>query len=299
MRAANASLIAFLATRRNAIQADLFLITLSNGTVYAWTSFDQDLFVPPYTYSGRKTPLIDRTKWSIKNTIDVPEMGIQIYSNGMDMPDGSNLKLSVHNGLFDYATVSLSRIFMPTVGDTSLGAVALFEGYASEIQINALGIMMTVKGANIQLDQYMPRNQYQLGCIHSVYDNECAPNPGQPGGGPARAANTFANAAGAGSTRTFIAWGDGVPANFGNFALGYITFTGGASAGITRTIPAGQATAVGVGLAYPLYITPNEGDTFTVTYGCDRTRGANGCPFFNNLVHFRGFPYVPPAEFGL
>jgi hypothetical protein len=304
MREANAALVAFLATRRNAIQADLFTITLASGAVYTWTSYEAPLRVGPYIFSpltgAGRGPLIDRTKWGVKNTIDVPEMEVRIYSNGADMPDGSNLKLSVHNGLLDYATVKLSRIFMPTPGDTSLGAVDLFIGNVSQIEIDALSVTMTVKGANVQLQQYMPRNQYMLSCIHSVYDQGCAPNPGQPGGGPSRAANTFSNTVGAGSTRTLINWGSGTPANYAHFALGYITFTSGTSAGITRTIPGGQATAAGVGLAYPLYVTPAEGDEFTVTYGCDRTRsGANGCPFFSNTQHYRGFRWTPPAEFGV
>jgi hypothetical protein len=302
MRPANAALIAFLASRRNAHQADLFLITLADGTVYAWTSWDQTLFAAPYTYSplfatGRG-PLISRQKWSVKNTIDVPSMDITINSDGMDMPDGSNLKAAVCNGLFDYATVLLSRVFMPTPGDTSLGAVPLFGGNVAQTSIDAIGIKLTVKGANVALAQYMPRNQYMTSCIHSVYDDGCAPDPGAPGGGPARSAYTVANSVGAGSTRFFINWGATPPANYANFALGYITFTSGANEGAVRTIPGGQATAAGVGLAYPVGETPAAGDTFTVTYGCDRTRGAKGCAFFDNLQHNRGFPYVPPADFG-
>jgi hypothetical protein len=299
----NASLAAFFATRRNSIMADLFLIMLQDGTALAWTSYDTTLFVPPYTYSplfatGRG-PLIQRKKWALKNTIDVPQMDIVIYTNGVDMPDGSNLKLSVHNGLFDYATVRLSRVFMPTAGDTSFGAVPLFTGNVAEIEIDALSITITVKGANIALDQYEPRNQYMPGCIHSVYDDGCAPAPGQPGGGPARTAYTVANTIGAGVTRTFIPWGSPPPSNFANFALGYVTFTSGTAQGIRRTIPAGQATATGLGLSYPLYQTPAAGDEFTATYGCQRNRGPNGCTFFANLQHYRGFPNLPPADFGV
>lgn len=304
MRQANAVLEAYLASRAPCFSADLFTITLSNGNVYTWTSFDKDLLIPPYTYSSLG-PVIDRTKWSIKNTIDVPEMEIRIFSTGSDLPDGSNLKLLVHNGLFDYSTVLLSRVFMPpnpdgTPGPTSLGVVELFKGYTSQLQIDSLGITLTVKGANLQLAQYMPRNQYMTSCIHSVYDIGCAPDPGQPGGGPSRAANTFTSYCGPASTRTFIAWGGGVaPPTPHQFGGGYIVFTSGTSGGITRTINFGNSNIHGVQLAYPLYQTPEPGDTYTVTYGCNRTRGSGGCAFFNNLQHYRGFPYIPSAEFGV
>ena len=298
MREANASLVAFLATRAPCFKADLFTITLADGSVYTWTSADTDLFVPPYTYYANG-PVIDRTKWSVKNTLDVPEMEVRLFSDGTDLPDGRNLKLLVHNGLFDYATFLLSRIIMPTWGDTSLGAVDLFEGNVADVQIDALEIVVTAKGANHQLAQYMPRNQYMNSCIHSVYDAGCAPNPGQPGGGPLRSAYTLSNTVGAGSTRNFIAWGSGTPPNYAQFSLGYITFTSGTSAGLTRTIPAGQGLVNGVGLAYPLYTQPEVGDEYTVTYGCNRTRsGAQGCPFFNNTNNYRGFRFIPPAEFG-
>ena len=46
---------------------------------------------------------------------------------------------------------------------------------------------------------------------------------------------------------------------------------------------------------YPLPSTPATGDAFTVAFGCDHTRGT--CQGkFNNLVNFRGFPFVPPPQ---
>lgn len=296
MRPANASLIAFLQTRRPYVKADLFTITLANGTVYNWTSFDKNLTIGGVTFSALG-PVIDRSKWGVKNVIDVPEMEIRIYSTGADMPDGSNLKLAVHNGLFDYSTVLLSRVIMPVVGDVSLGVVDIFLGNTAEVKVDDVSITLTAKGANHTLAQYMPRNQYVQSCIHSLYDEGCAPNPGVAGGGPSRAAYTVPNTVGAGSTTRFITFGGTVPANVGNFALGYITFTSGANQGQTTGVNASSSS--GLALAYPLYSAPTAGDSFNLTYGCDHTRGANGCAFFNNLGHYRGFPYIPPAEFAV
>lgn len=299
MRDANPTLVAYLATRPNCYQADLFRFTLVDGTVYCWTSFEMNIRSGAYVYSGRSVPLISRKKWSIKNTIEIPEMDVEIFSNGSDMPDGSNLKLLAHNGLFDYAQCAMARVFMPTPGDTSLGEVPIFSGYTADVQIDALSVTMTVKGANLQLSQYMPRNEYMPGCTHVLFDPQCAPNPGQPGGGPSRAAYTVAATVGAGSSRTFIFWGGAPPANTANLGLGAVRFTSGTSQGITRNIPSGLADNTGFALAYPLYETPAVGDTFNVTYGCDRSRGGKGCAFYNNLQHYRGFPYIPPAEFGV
>jgi hypothetical protein len=295
MRDANPTLVAFLASRRPFFVADLFTFELANGTVYTWTSFDQNLRAGPYVYSSMG-PQLSRTKWGIKNTVDVPSMEIRIFSTGFDLPDGTNLKLLAHNGLFDYSTITLSRLFMPTLGDTSLGPVDIFTGNAAEIKIDALSITLTVKGANVMLAQYMPRNMYTLSCIHTLYDEGCAPNPGQPGGGPARSAYTVENQVGADPSVSVIPWGGTVPATPGNFTNGYIVFTSGAANAQRRTIKLGSSS--GLQLVYPLYETPAEGDTFTVTYGCLRNRGPGGCSFFNNLQHYRGFPYVPPETYG-
>ena len=46
---------------------------------------------------------------------------------------------------------------------------------------------------------------------------------------------------------------------------------------------------------YPLPFAPAPGDTFNVAFGCDHTQ-ATCQSKFNNLVNFRGFPYVPPPQ---
>jgi len=44
-----------------------------------------------------------------------------------------------------------------------------------------------------------------------------------------------------------------------------------------------------------LPFAPAEGDTFNVAFGCDHTQ-ATCQSKFNNLINFRGFPYVPPPQ---
>jgi hypothetical protein len=48
-------------------------------------------------------------------------------------------------------------------------------------------------------------------------------------------------------------------------------------------------------LMYPVPFAPTEGDTFNVVFGCDHTQ-ATCHGKFNNLINFRGFPYVPPPQ---
>jgi len=48
-------------------------------------------------------------------------------------------------------------------------------------------------------------------------------------------------------------------------------------------------------LSRPLLNIPIAGDTYTLYAGCDKLQ-ATCSGKFNNLVHFRGFPYIPASE---
>jgi hypothetical protein len=169
---------------------------------------------------------------------------------------------------------------------TLLGLVPVLTGNVGQVVITSTGAKITVRGGNVRMNQYMPRNRFLTGCVHSLYDVGCALN---------RASFTFAGTVSAAGATTVNWTTDPTSGHFANLALGTITITSGAAAGQTRSIAFSAST--GVGLMYPLYVLPAPGDTFSVSYGCDKTRdGANGCAFFANQAHFRGFRFVPAAE---
>lgn len=76
-----------------------------------------------------------------------------------------------------------------------------------------------------------------------------------------------------------------------------LTFSSGVNAGASANVK-GAAAGVSLSLSYPLLNAPATGDAFTVYVGCDHTQ--NTCTVkFNNLVNFRGFPYVPSATWAI
>ena len=280
MRTVPSSLTAFLNSKQPFWSADLFTFALVNGTTNYWTSADQDIVSNGIRYSSLG-PALTRTRWNVKNVIDVPEMEIKLLSTGSDYA-GTNIKLLIHNGLLDGASISLQRVFMPTFGDTSAGAVLLFGGKTSTVSLGALGATITVKGINVLLQKYMPRNTFQLSCIHSLYDQGCTLN---------RASFTFSETIGAGSTNVNIAFGT-ARTDGARFSLGYCTMTSGAAEGEVRTIS--TSSNLSFSFFYPLYNTPALGDTMTVTYGCAKNQTV--CAAFSNTQNYRGFPYIPPPE---
>lgn len=279
------ALRAFLLSKRPCFIADLYTFRLINGTTYYWTTSDQPIIANTITYLN-VGPAITRSRWAIKNTTEVPSMDLVLLSNGNDF-SGQNIKLAIHNGLLDGASVSLNRAYMPIFGDTSLGTPLMFGGRVSSVKISAKGAEISVKGHNLLMQQYAPANVYSYSCIHSLYGKGCNLNASD---------FTFSNSIGSPSNSIKIAWGSGTPPNVDAFSLGYVTMTGGVALGQTRTILKSDTT--GITLAYPLYQSPSPGDAFTVTRGCDKKKST--CEdVFENVQNFRGFPFIPPAETGL
>lgn len=291
MRACSSALVTFLLTGAPCFNASLITIELAGGGTIYLTDMDQ-----PITFGGNVyqamgagvngVPAMDVGEWNVTNTIDVPTLELVFYSTGTDYQGGQNFKNLVHNGLLRGAYVTLSELYMPTFGDMSLGSVLVFAGRAGAGEIAANTVKLTVKGDNVLMQQYMPRNQFQLGCIHTLFDVNC---------GALRASFTDVNTVGTtGINSIFVPWGT-VPATPAQYTLGALTVTSGAASGNVRTIQ--QATASGLTLAYPLEALPAAGDIFSATFGCDKT-SATCSGVFGNLQNRRGFDYVPPAETG-
>ena len=265
--------------------ADLFDFTLADGvTVYRWTTWPKDLSVSLNTYSSRN-PWMKRGKWTVENTMSVPTMEVTLLALNTNFDGGANIKLQVHNGLFDGASFLLSRAYMTTPDDaTTLGTIELFGGIVGSINLDGGKAVITTKGKNNLLDQNVPRNVYQLGCLHAFCDVGCT---------LLRASFTTTKLTGAAPTRTLLPWDGGIiPGNVALYKYGTVKFTSGQNSGQTRNIAISDAT--GITLAYPLYYTPLAGDTFTAFEGCDKSLAR--CVSLLNDQNYRAFPYVPPPN---
>lgn len=305
MRSASAALQDFLRLRQPCWIAELFTLTLADGvTNYLWTSFDQNIMYSGSTWIALG-PLIARSRMTVRNTVEVPEVDIKIAALDSVLVNGISLKTAVHNGIFDGARIKIYRVFMPSAdasgnpiapGNTSLGLVTMFAGRLSQAQVTASGVTFTAKGDNVLMNQQAPRNLYQTTCLHTFCDAGCNANGLTP-----RVNFTTTNTAGFGATTLKVPWGT-PPANPALYVLGKITFTSGVCNGQIRTIR--NADATNIYLTYPLYGAPQAGDAFSVLMGCARTLNAcqnhtdkNGNAV-NNQASFRGYPFIPQIEYG-
>lgn len=166
-----------------------------------------------------------------------------------------------------------------------------FGGNVANIDITGNQATINIKGKTNLLNQYAPRNLYQLGCEHAFCDAGCT---------LLRATFTTSYTVGSGSggpTRTFIPWSGAAPGNASNYRYGTVTFTSGVCSGQRATVRLGDST--GLTLIHPLIGTPAIGDSFTAFEGCDKQLSSGSgqdCTARSNTQNWRAFPYVPPAD---
>ena len=282
MRNASMSLLSALAAKTPMWSADVFTLSLINGVNYYWTSADQSITYSGITYSA-VGPAIERSSWSSKNTTEIANMQVQLYSNGADF-GANNIKADIIGGLFDGAYLLLQRAFMPTFGNTSLGLVTLFGGLVGEVEITSTGAKITCSASNVQLEQNIPRRTYEAGCLHTLYDAGCTLN---------QASYTTGFTVASGGNALYLPWASapGVPSVF---LYGIATITSGAGAGQSLTVT--NYNSGGVAFSYPLLTVPAPGDSFTISQGCDKSVAR--CQSLSNSDNYGGFPYIPQQSFG-
>lgn len=251
-------------------------------------------------------------------------------------------------GVFDGARVTVRRLLLPDhptypigpssiaprgdllAGDTSLGAVHVFEGDATEGDGGRAHAVLDVKARLQRATVGMPRNVYQPGCANTLYDVMCGVDPAGSTGGIGHGADAAVVYAAdsppgwvAGPSMFLVKRADG-SATFDQppdyFTLGTAEFQSGALAGFKTPVVewahtvllAGPLNYYVVATLYPLPRFPENGALVRLQGGCDKVAllvdAATGavtdgtCETKYGNLHrtdgrgFRGFPHTPPED---
>jgi uncharacterized phage protein (TIGR02218 family) len=284
MKSASAALVTLLSTQRAYFMADLYTFTLAGGAVLRYAAADTDIRVGATLFAGNG-PLFTRGATRVVLGIEVDSLDVTVAANDTHLVGGVPFLQAVTTGAFDGALLTVERAFMATWGDTSAGASILFSGRVAETTASRTEAKLTARSDLELLNIKMPRNLYQPGCVHTLFNAGCALT---------KAAWAVNTATSSGSTASVL--NCGLVQAAGYFDLGTVTFTGGPNAGVSRTIK--SYTPGVLTLSYPLPKPPTLGDTFTAYPGCDKKQTTCGVKFVN-LGSFRGFPYVPVPETAL
>jgi uncharacterized phage protein (TIGR02218 family) len=227
-------------------------------------------------------PLISGLKYKGSVGLEVDKQQITIAARPTDVVNGAPFLVALRDGAFDGAPVYRDRVFLTGPAGGVVGGVRMFQGRISTVDsVGRTQATVTVASDLVILDYDMPRNLFSPTCLHVLYDAGC---------GIIRGTFSLDGAVGPGSNSNTINFS---AARAGD-VQGSLVFTSGANANVRATV---RSVNVGVSylLMYPLPFAPAEGDAFNVAFGCDHTQ-ATCQSKFNNLINFRGFPYVPPPQ---
>lgn len=283
MKTASPALEALLNSTRQFCMADLYTITTIGGEVLRYTNGDFDVDFDGERFSSRG-PLVSRGAIRTMVGLEVDTLAITIATaNPAHLLNGQPFIAGALDGALDGATVLLQRAFFPSWAEPAAGALTMFSGRVSQISGSRHELQVSVKSDLELLNVKLPRNIYTPNCSLNVYSPGCGAN---------RAAVTVTGSV-AGVTSPRSAFTTVLGQADGYFDLGTLTFTSGPNAGVSRTVQAFVDGAFRFALAFPADIQP--GHAFSVFPGCDKTM-ATCSSRFSNIVHFRGFPFVPAPE---
>lgn len=281
MKSAPTALITLLSTQRQFWLADLYTITLVDGTILRYTSADISITIGARVFD-HTGPMISRSRTRIALGTSVDSLDLEITATIATLLSGLPWLQAISNGALDGATVDLERAFASAPGAAIAGTVLLFVGRVSDTTTESLKARVIVRSYLELLNTKLPRNLYQPACGYSVYDSGC---------GLARATFAVNSTAAAGSTKQII--NCALAQASGYFTIGDIQFTSGQNLGVIRTVK--SYTPGVINLAYPLAKPIAIGDTFSIAPGCDK-REVTCTGTFNNKARFRATPYVPVPE---
>lgn len=291
----SAALDTLLATR-NFFRFDLYSFANGNlgSNVLRYCAGDQDLTLNGFLYSsgGAGGPYFDRKDNKAKVT---QQVGLQVSQLVFDVTPGNAeifgvpFRQAARSGVFDGAELTLERVFTPLSNwaDTSRGGFRRFVGRVAEVDFGRSVLTFTVNSHAELLNQMLPINLFQPGCVNSLYNAACGVNPASYS--QACAVSTAV------SSKEIQTTSPAAPSTPAYWTRGKVAFTSGNNSGLVRTV---ESFTYGGGitdlvLLAPFPGAPSAGDAFTLYAGCDKSRGPDGCPKFSNTARYKGFPEIP------
>lgn len=282
MRAASQALMTLLAGNE-VLRCDLYTLRLKTGEEYRYTNADVAIIVRGNTFV-HDGPDINGAQMRMVRGLEVDRQRLQVNIKPEHQISGVSWLTAVRSGALDGAEVIIEKAFMRAWTDVPQ-TLEWFRGEVAEVSNTDQQITLTVSSDAIKFDQQLPRTIFGPGCVHDLFDSGC---------GLSRAAYQATGAVAGGSTlgRLYTTLGQ----SGGWFSFGYLIFTSGANAGVSRSVRAHAQQGGMLELSAPLVFAPQVGDSFVIYPGCDKAKTTCESPKFNNLVHFRAMPFVPKPE---
>ncbi len=207
-----------------------------------------------------------------------------------DQINGSPWTAAARQGALDGADYQVDRAYFPAWPQPYVspavptGIITMFAGLTAEVDVNDTTVAITSNDYRTLLGASMPRNVYQGGCGHTLFDGACQ----------LLASNFMRSATVTLVSNRSLFYSAAIAApGSGTYALGRIVMTSGLNESFSRTISVWDGGG-GFQLLNPLPFDVAVGDTFDAYVGCDKQQTT--CAAFGNAVNFGGFPFIPSPE---
>lgn len=254
-------------------------IARRDGTTLGFTNHDRDLAFGGVTYEASTGFLGTEIESQLGMSVDNMDVYGAVDSVKISEDD-------IEAGLFDNADIEVYLVNWSNVAQR----VIMKKGNLGEVRRGKTMFQTEVRGISSQLQQVKGRI-YQYSCDALLGDGRCAKSglssSTYTGTGTVAGGNGYSSIIATGLSGYASQW----------FSRGKATFTSGANNGIVREVKAhfNADGVVTVSLWEPLPFELNNGDTFTILAGCDKTFKTCKAKFANE-DNFRGFPHIPGSN---
>lgn len=249
-------------------------LALVDGTILGFTSHDVDIVLSGITYMASSG--FDPSSVDTSNDMSVDNLDLA------GMLDNEIIKEDdLRQGRYDYARI---EIFMCNYTNLKDVLFMIRKGYLGKVTYGKNGFSAEVRGL---MEAYAQQSGKvcQKTCRATLGDSKCKVNLGAY---TVAGSVTMINQDGTFKTT--------LNSPNSTFAYGVITWTSGLNIGIGYEVKESYLTGGAIDLFLPTVHNVQAGDTFTITYGCDRN--ATTCRSkFGNLINFRGELYTPGNQY--
>jgi uncharacterized phage protein (TIGR02218 family) len=254
-------------------------IARRDGVVLGFTDHDEDV-----TVDGT----LCRAGTGLTGSEVTARLGLSVDGSEVSgaLHDDSLSEIDLAAGRYDAAAIEL---FLLDWSEPSL-FVLLSKGTLGEVRREGTAFSAEMRGLADRLNEPSGR-LYTATCSADLGDSRCTIDLSDPkfcGSGAVTVLSGTSSFLVSGLDAFVDAW----------FTAGKLTWTGGANDGLAVEVKSHRLVEDGVSLTL-WQATPEpiaDGDTFSVTAGCDKRfetcRGG-----FDNAVNFRGFPHIPGNDF--
>jgi uncharacterized phage protein (TIGR02218 family) len=271
MKTVSAGLATHLAQRVTTL-CTCWKITRDDGAVYGYTNHTADLNISSVLYKAASGFTASHIETSSQLNVDNLELTGALISAEITEAD-------VTAGLWDFADV---EIFQVNYTDLSQGTLKLRKGNLGELRTAGNMFVAELRGMLQKIQQNIAWT-YEVACNADVFDARCglsAASFSASSSVTAITSNSVFNAVSLAAQPT------------GYYAGGLLTWTSGLNDGLRMEVKAFTTGTGLIELFLPMPFDIGGGDTFDIQAGCDKSV-ATCLSKFNNVINFRGFPYIP------